>query len=226
VGGGAPKRLTGNDEWSRTAPQWLSGGALVYAGAAPDGRSTIFLRAATGEERNLGADLVFGDRYAGVGRPLADRAGTSFAIEARRVRGPGSDLLLLGATGKELGVIGGPDAQGVPFWTRPLAWQNDGTLLYLSTSCASTVVQDYTLHARTGTDDKLLAAGMSLGEITFLAPVQGSLAYVVLRQQAPGERGIAVDGTQGQASLWLWDVVNGTRAELYNAPRAIQGLVR
>src|SRR6185503_3967810 len=67
--GGDEQRVTpASDEWSRFGPQWLDGSRLVYAAAAEDGRSTLFVRTATGAELDIGADLVKGDRYQALGR--------------------------------------------------------------------------------------------------------------------------------------------------------------
>lgn len=108
--GGAPARLiSGADEWSRTNPQWLADDALVFAATAQDGRSTLFLRLASGEVRDIGADLAVNDagvRYSGFGAPHVSPDGARIAVSAQRAEFPGADLLILDADGTEIDVLG------------------------------------------------------------------------------------------------------------------------
>lgn len=103
AGGGAPARLIdAADEWSRFAPQWLANEALVFAAAAQDGRSTLFLRLPSGEVRDIGADLAVtagGVRYSAFGTPIVSADGARIALTAQRADAAGADLLVLDATG-------------------------------------------------------------------------------------------------------------------------------
>jgi hypothetical protein len=231
AGGGRALRVSGEgDEWSRSAPQWLEGNTLVYAADSPDGRSTLFLRPAGGGERDIGAELVVGERYARLGRPLAARNGKLFAVEAQRVREPGSDLVLIDAAGAEQEVVGeaGSGSAAVrPYWIRPLAWGNDGSLLYLTSDCLSTLVQNYSLHQRSSTgNDQVLASGTSLGALGSVTAVNGGITYVLLQRPSPGARGPLAVEPRSPSALWLWDFDGNTRSELHSAERAILALER
>jgi hypothetical protein len=219
--GGAARRLTSpTDEWSRFGPQWLDNNRLVYAAAAEDGRSTLFLARINGGEEDIGARLVVGDRYQALGVPLVAPDGSAIAVEGLRATDSGADLVILDTNGVERATVGKTDGKG--FWQRPVAWGADNTLFYLSTSCASEVVQEYTLHARpvVGTD-RVIAAGTTTGGFgQFRAPGAG-LAYVTLDRAPAGPRGpLAVDRFSPSA-LWYWDTGAGSRARLVEAPRAI-----
>lgn len=105
VAGGVPERLgSGFDAWSRSAPQWLAGGVLIYTAQASDGRSTIFLRrAAERTEEDLAAAAVplseEVEPYTAFGRPLVARDGRYFAVEALRGDRGGADLLIFDEQG-------------------------------------------------------------------------------------------------------------------------------
>ncbi len=299
-GGQAERIIEGNDEWSRYAPQWLANGALVFAASAPDGRTTLFLRSATGEVSDVGASILVPDSdappYRALGRPLAARDGSRFAVEALRGNGPGADLVILDASGKLLERIGTasevaptptptaspspsatrtaaptrtPTAAGTaatpaasptatpspttepdgtptatatlaptpepepvpeprlagPYWTRPLAWDEQGRLLYLSTLCASQVVQDYQLFRWAGARrSDLLLTGQSFGGIGDARLADDQLVYVLTEQAPPGSRGPQATTPRGAASLWLWDTASGARGELLQAERDIGAL--
>lgn len=294
--GGQPERLAeGVDEWSRFAPQWLEDGALVYAAAAQDGRSTLFRRAADGSVSDIGAELLVpasGPPFAAIGRPMAAPDGSRFAVELIRADGAGADLAILGADGALLERIGAqrqvpaaptptptatvtasptrtarptrtpatpeatatateapaetstptltptlaptaepepeplPSFQG-PYWTRPLAWDDAGRLLYLSTLCASQVVQDYQLQRWDGAGrSDLLLTGQSFGGIGEAAVVEGALAYVLTDQAGPGPRGPRAATPRAPAALWLWDLAGGARAPLLSAERDFTALAR
>ncbi|MEI7768982.1 MAG: hypothetical protein WCI67_03285, partial [Chloroflexales bacterium] len=97
--GGTPQRAqAAGDEWSRYSPQWLAGGALIYAAEAEDGRSTLFLRAPDGAVLDVGAAILVGDtgtaRYRALGRPLASPDGSRVAVEALRSDTPGADTVI------------------------------------------------------------------------------------------------------------------------------------
>jgi hypothetical protein len=108
--GGTPTRLiSGADEWSRTAPQWLADDALVFSATAQDGRSTLFVRLPSGEVRDVGGDLAVdanGVRYSSFGAPRVSPDGRRIAVSAQRADLLGADLLILAADGSELDVIG------------------------------------------------------------------------------------------------------------------------
>jgi WD40 repeat protein len=215
--GGEPQRLTpAGDEWSRFGPQWLAEGRLIYAATAEDGRSTLFLHSANGQEQDVGANLVVGDRYRALGRPLAALDGRTVAVEGLRATKEGADLVLLDAKGAEVTTIGDG------YWTRPVAWGADGSLFYLKTSCASTVAQSYGLHARGQSgDDRLIASGDTLGGLGAFSATGKGLAYVTLAHAPAGPRGpLAIDRVSASA-LWFWDVGDGGRARLVEANSAI-----
>jgi len=220
--GGAEQSVTpAGDEWSRFGPQWLDGGRLVYAAAAEDGRSTLFLRTASGAEQDIGADLVKGDRYQALGRPLAAPDGSAIAVEGLRANADGADLLLIDATGAAL-----PSQSqiGSGFWNRPLAWNANGTLFYLSTACASEVAQSYAIHSRGLKDgvDKLIAAGTTLGGIGQFAASDQGVAYVTLARAPAGPRGALSIERTSPSTLWFWDIGGtGARGKLAEAQSAI-----
>lgn len=122
--GGTPTRLiSGNDEWSRFAPQWLANDALIFPATAQDGRSTLFLRLASGEVRDIGANLALAPngalRYTAFVAPLVSPDGTRIAVAAQRSDDPGRDLLLISADGALIEVLGGlRDIPVVPTPTR------------------------------------------------------------------------------------------------------------
>jgi hypothetical protein len=215
--GGEPQRLTpASDEWSRFGPQWLADDRLIYAAAAEDGRSTLFVYSPDGREDDVGANLVVGDRYNALGRPQAAADGSMVAVEGLRATRDGADLVLLDARGAEVMTIGDG------YWTRPLAWDTSGTLFYLRTSCDSTVAQSYTLHARgKGGDDRVIASGDTVSGLGAFAAVGKGLAYVSLAHAPLGSRGpLAVDRSSASA-LWFWDVGGGDRAKLAEANSTI-----
>jgi hypothetical protein len=220
--GGDEQRVTpAGDEWSRFGPQWLDGSRLVYAAAAEDGRSTLFVRTANGAEQDIGADLVKGDRYQALGRPLAAPDGSAIAIEGLRANAAGADLLLIDATGAALPSQG---QIGNGYWNRPLAWNANGTLFYLSTTCASEIAQSYVIHSRALKDgtDKLIAAGTTLGGIGQFAAQGTGMAYVTLTRAPAGPRGpLSIERTSPSA-LWYWDIGgSGARGKLTDATSAI-----
>ncbi|HJZ46200.1 MAG TPA: hypothetical protein VKE41_03505, partial [Roseiflexaceae bacterium] len=168
-----------------------------------------------------GADLVKGDRYEALGRPLAAPDGSAIAVEGLRANAEGADLLLIDATGAALPSQG---QIGTGYWNRPLAWNADGTLFYLNIACASEVAQSYTIHARALKDgaDKLIGAGISLGAIGEFTALDKGLAYVTLEQAAPGPRGPLSLKRDSPSALWFWDIGGtGARGKLDEALSAI-----
>jgi len=223
--GGDEQRVTSaDDEWSRFGPQWLDGTRLVYAATAEDGRSTLFVRAANGTEQDIGADLVKGDRYQALGRPLAAPDGSAIAVEGLRANTDGADLLLIDAAGA---AIPSQSQIGGGYWNRPLAWNADGTLFYLSTACASQVAQSYTVHTRGLKDgaDKLIAAGTTLGGIGQFTALDKGMAYVTLARAPAGPRGpLSIERTSA-STLWFWDIGgSGARGKLAESQSAISDI--
>jgi WD40-like Beta Propeller Repeat len=229
--GEGPRRVgSASDEWSRFGPQWLSDGRLIYLAQAEDGRNTLFLANEGGQEIDVGAPLLVADgtqgqsiaRYRGFGRPLASPDGTSVAVEALRVDTPGADLLILDEQGNEQ--RGRP---GDGFWTRPVAFGEDGTLYLLTSLCASDAAQSYALIARpTSGAERTLAIGTSTGGFGAFSAVGDGLAYVALA--APGAQGprgpLSLDGA-GASALWFWDLAGG-RAKLAESGEPIRGIAR
>jgi hypothetical protein len=221
AGGGEQRVTSADDEWSRFGPQWLDGTRLVYAAAAEDGRSTLFVRTANGAEQDIGADLVKGERYQALGRPLAAPDGSAIAVEGLRANADGADLLLIDAVGASIPSQG---QIGSGYWSRPLAWNADGTLFYLSTGCASDVAQSYTVHTRALKDgaDKLIAAGTTLGGIGQFAAIDKGMAYVTLARAPAGPRGPLGIERASSSTLWFWDVGgSGARGKLAESQSAI-----
>jgi hypothetical protein len=227
-GRGPQRVVAAADSWSRYGPQWLADGALVYAATNEDGRSTLFLRSAAGEETDIGAPLLSAKgadgqslaRFESFGRPLVAPDGKTIAVEALRVEEPGADLVLLDGSGAE---IKGQAGDG--FWSRPVAFDASGTLYYLTSACASDVAQSYTLIARPRSGaDRTLAVGQTLGGFGSFVAYDGGLAYVAVTAQGAGSpRGPQATGA-GPSALWIWDLAGGARSKLVEAPELIPAL--
>jgi hypothetical protein len=224
-GDAAEERVTAaQDEWSRFAPQWLDDDRLVYAATAEDGRSTLFLRNADGQELDIGAELTRGDRYRALGVPLIAPDGSAIAVEGLRAAAPGADLILLDANGQE---IKGQSPVGGGYWNRPVAWSPDGTLFYLTSECVSDVAHTYTLHTRTRAgQDRTVAAGTTLGAFGEFVATDGGLVYATLEVAAPGPRGPLRVVRGAPSTLWFWDLVSGSRTPLAEVDSAVVGLSR
>jgi hypothetical protein len=227
--GGTPEKLAGGDEWSRSDPQWLASNSLVYSGAADDGRRTLFLRAATGEEQEIGADLLLDSdgeaRYSALLQPMAAPDGRQFAVIAPRIDGYGAELLLVNANGTLIEALGGGANSRRDYWTRPLGWSDNNQLLYLSTVCRSTLVQEYLLRRWSGPGrSEVLLAGTSLGAIGATTPTSSGIAYVVAERGATGPRGPGSVALRSPATLWYWDIAGGPRGKLLTTERGISGL--
>jgi hypothetical protein len=222
------QRVASGDEWNRTAPQWIDDQTLVYAADAQDGRSTLFLHdLETGISQDIGAELVIGERYRALGRPLVSPAGRAIAVEALRSDGSGADLVLFDSNGIEQDVISGG------YWSRPLAWGNDGELLYITTECASTLVQEYSLVLRDtvgGSGERTLAQGITLGAFGDAAILEDGIAYVAAERAEPGARGPGNVPAQVATDIWFWNINVGAgvgpRGIIYSAEQAIHSLAR
>ncbi|HMQ33680.1 MAG TPA: hypothetical protein PKD53_23310, partial [Chloroflexaceae bacterium] len=117
------------------------------------------------------------------------------------------------------------ESRSGPYWTRPLAWDDQGRLVYLTTLCASGAVQDYQLSRWAGAGrSELLAAGQTLGGIGQAAMVGGSLAYVLNENPPEGPRGPMALSPRGPVALWLWDLDGGARGALLTAERGLGAL--
>lgn len=111
------------------------------------------------------------------------------------------------------------EAREGPFWTRALAWDAQGRLLYLSTLCASQAVQDYQFSRWAGAQrSELLSAGQSLGGIGAATMVGDALAYL-LTGPPSGPRGPVASTPREPVELWLWDLETGARGQLLTAER-------
>lgn len=220
---GAEERLSAaQDEWSRFAPQWVADDRLVYAAAAEDGRSTLFLRTPDGQELDIGAELTRGDRYRALGQPLAAPDGSAIAVEGLRATADGADLILLDANGQE---IRGQSPIGGGYWSRPAAWSPDGTLFYLSAECASEAAHSYALHTRSRSgQDRVVATGVALGGFGEFVASDGGLAYVTLDAAPAGPRGPLRVARNAASALWFWDLAGGAREQLAESDTAITGL--
>lgn len=220
VAAGVPQRLVGGDEWSRMAPQWLSGGVLVYHAEAQDGRYTIFIRNANGTERDVGATLT-GLRYGRFGEPIAQRDGARFAVEAERIApASGADLLIFSGDGSFQQAVGSNDS--ARYWSRPLGWNDDGSLLFLATQCASSLVQEYALiRYEVGIQEERLAAGVTLGGFGDAVISGNSIAYTTIARPEAGSRGPLMVAPRSPVTLWLWDFTSGVRGKLVHAERGV-----
>jgi hypothetical protein len=222
--GATERRVTpAGDEWSRTDVQWLDDERLVYRAVAEDGRTTLFVRDADGTERDIGADLVRGDRYISLGRPMVAPDGSAIAVEGVRAASPGADLLLIDANGQE---IQGQSPIGGEYWARPFAWSADGALFYMTTACESDIAQSYTLRVRTSTGaDRTIALGTSVGGFGAAQSVGGGLAYVTVEDLPATPRGPLVE-IEARSALWFWDLASGERIKLAESGGAISGVAR
>ncbi|GIV89607.1 MAG: hypothetical protein KatS3mg055_2125 [Chloroflexus sp.] len=110
-----------------------------------------------------------------------------------------------------------------PFWTRPLGWDGDGQLLYLTTLCASDLVQDYQLYRWRGLQrSELLATGQSLGSFGS-ATVRGrQLFYTAVDGGDEGPRGSQTQSQRYPTTLWVWDFESGGRAALIELVRGVR----
>lgn len=221
-GGNGQRVSAPSDEWSRFGPQWIDGDRLVYAATAEDSRSTLFVHGPGNVEKDIGADLIKGETYRSLGRPLVAPDGSAIAVEALRAGG-GADLLLIDRDGAPM-----PSQRQIAggYWNRPLAWGAGGTLYYLNTTCASEVAQSYTLRTRAlkSGEDKQVALGTSLGGLGSVAATGNGLAYVTVEHTPPGPRGPLRLDAQSASALWFWDVAGGSRAKLVGASSAIGGV--
>ena len=220
--GGSPAAVTPtNDEWSRFGPQWIDDTRIIYAAAAEDGRSTLFISNLNGGEEDVGAALVLGDRYELLGRPLVSPDGSSIAVEGSRSSDNGADLILLDSNGEE------QDTIGDTHWGRPLTWDDDQTLYYLTVACTSDVAMDYTLHAReTNGNTRVLATGITTGGFGHFSATENGLVYVSLDRIPAGTRGPFTFERLSESALWYWDLPSGARTPLVEVQSGISALAQ
>lgn len=108
-----------------------------------------------------------------------------------------------------------------PFWTRPLAWDENGRLIYLSTLCASHAVHDYEVRRWLGAQrSEVLATGQTLGGIGAATIVGDGLIYQ-LTPPPSGPRGPRAYTPREPVELWLWDLRNDTRVRLLGSERGM-----
>jgi hypothetical protein len=97
----------------------------------------------------------------------------------------------------------------------------------MTTACASTLTQDYTLFLRDNTGgDQLLIAGTTLdgfGDAALIGS-QRDIAYVTADFAEPGIRGQDNVIPPFPSNLWLWDRQSGTRDIVFSAPRGVTEL--
>jgi hypothetical protein len=114
-----------------------------------------------------------------------------------------------------------------PYWSRPLAWSDDGALYYLTTICASSLVQEYQLYRWAGPRrSELVATGQTSGALGDVTALGNGIAYVTSAQARIGTRGGQNVDLRSPAELWFWDVSSGVRGTLLTAERGIGALSR
>ncbi|NOK64435.1 MAG: hypothetical protein GFH27_549445n27 [Chloroflexi bacterium AL-W] len=220
--GGSPAAVTPtNDEWSRVGARWIDDERIIYTAEAEDGRSTLFISNLDGEEQDIGAALVLGERYRVLGRPLVSPDGSRIAVEGLRSSDSGADLILLDSNGEEQDTIG--DAH----WGRPLAWDTEQTLYYMTVACASDVAMDYTLHAREQDgNNRVLATGLTTGGFGHFSATENGLVYVSLDRLPTGTRGPFTFERLTDSTLWYWDLPSGARTPLVEVQSGISALAQ
>ncbi len=112
-----------------------------------------------------------------------------------------------------------------PYWTRPLAWDGQGRLIYLTTLCASQVAQEYQVYRWAGARrSEMIMSGSSLGGVGAATMTGQQLFYVLTDTAPPGARGPQAQHPRSPASLWVWDISSGERGELLRGERGIGAL--
>jgi hypothetical protein len=201
------------DAWSRSAPQWLADGALLYRAAAEDGRQAVRIRYGDGRELDIGDSLLvspaLSSMYDGLGAATVSGDGQRIAVELLRSVDDGSDLLILAADGTPLDLFG---AEG--FWNAPLGWDSTGRLLLLQTLCATAGPQPYrVLRWSAAQTIEELAAGTAVSGFGPVTVTDDGLLLLRYPAAPVGLRGplIAADQTL-PAELW-WYAFNGSAAQ-------------
>jgi hypothetical protein len=211
--GASPEQLSPLDEWSRRAPFPLDSGQIVTRGDSELGHSVLLLERPGEDSSDLSVNL---GGYVGIGAVLPAPSGRSIAVEALRASG-GADLVLLDLSGHVQATIGRDG-----FWSRPLGWNEDGTLFYMRATCAIGLILPYQIRLYSGANDQVLAEGSMMGDI---GVATASSSGVVLVQQPATSielRGPA-PSPAGPASLWLIDR-GGGRLRILASQEPISGL--
>jgi hypothetical protein len=172
------------------------------------------------EERDIGAELVVGDTYSALERPQVSPDGRVIAVEGLRLEDEGAELLLLDANGLLQDTI----SEG--YWTRPLAWNPQGDLFYLSTACQSSLAQQYTLFRRsTDGDDRTIAQGTTSGAIGDATATADGLAYATSAAAVPGMGARGILALQVDTELWFWNLDEDARDAINTSERAITHVI-
>lgn len=218
VVGGEPSPVAVVDEWSRSQPQWLADGRLVYR-ASNGAQSIIFVQGVDGEEREVTAQLLTDVTYEGVGQFVVDAANDQLAIEALRTADDGADLVVLRADGTSVAV----EQRG--FWQRPLAFTPSG-LVYLTTECPSESVLRYTLHRRPSQGSiEAIFSGQTADGIGAATTQGDTLLYVRSTLNTGGLRGNLVEpGPDDESSIWALSPDGASRAQVYTTRSGITQL--
>ncbi|HZB94896.1 MAG TPA: hypothetical protein VE268_02945, partial [Herpetosiphonaceae bacterium] len=199
------------DEWDRYGAVWLPDSRLIYHARQGSNLSVLFIRDDDGTEHEVTSQLLTGQTYSGIGQFVV--GDNLLAVEALRAGEEGADLVLLRFDGTEVSV------ERRAFWQRPLAFVAD-ELVYLSTECPSSTVQEYTLLRRKqdGTTEELLQ-GRTIGGIGEVVSASDSLLMDRIDRPAPGVRGPqAAPSNNARGSLWIVSADSSARRELYEAP--------
>jgi outer membrane biosynthesis protein TonB len=124
----------------------------------------------------------------------------------------------------EPGIDPDPVREG-PYWTRPLGWNNDGRLYYISTNCTSLLAHDYELSRWSGPQrSELLATGQSLASLGLSAVTGNGLVYTSIEAASADPRGPADRAPRSAAEIWLWDFDSGARGLLIGTERGLTAL--
>lgn len=109
-----------------------------------------------------------------------------------------------------------PEYRG-PYWTRPLAWDAQGSLIYMRILCASSLVQDYQIYRwQAPKRSDMLGSGQSKGSVEKASFSGDGLAYVVTSNPSSGPR--------SPASLWIWDLAKSIRGRILDTERGVSAL--
>lgn len=214
--GGEPEARSELDAWSRTDPQPLPRGEVLLVGSDGDGRRSLLVRDRAGRTIDLSGEI--NSDYEGIGSALLAPDGQSVAVEALRADG-GADLLLMDPSDGSITEVIGASS----FWSRPLAWNADGSLYYLVTVCRAGLVLGYELHLLDGSSDETLVEGSTLAEIGAATATGEGLVYVRALETTAAERGPQPE-LDGASTLWLLEPQSGGRGQLVAVPDTIIGV--
>lgn len=219
IGGEATPVTVGLDEWSRSQPQWLTDGRLIYRASNGSGQTILDVRDVDGAEREISGQLLTGPTYRGVGQFVVDAANNQIAVEALRSADDGADLVVLRVDGTQVA------AEKRGFWQRPLAFSSTG-LIYLTVECPSESLLTYTIHRRTAQGTiETLASGRTATDFGAVAAVGDNLLYVRTVTNRSGLRGpLTRSELDTASSIWMMTADGSGRAELYAAPSPVTNL--